>query len=169
MEQRISKILAAFYERAQEIKAKRAEDERREREWAAQERLRREKEDRRAAHAKFRAELERQAGAWHRAQFLRRYIQAARRSLGHRAIERPFLDKPIDFLEWAENYVDQLDPLTPTVHNPDQWPEPTNYVHADESALKTLILRVTGFDGRTAQKLNDTEASQAPESSGDDD
>jgi hypothetical protein len=169
VEQRIPKILAAFYERAQVIKAKRAEDERREREWVEEERLRREKEDRRAAHAKLRAELERQAGAWHRAQFLRRYIQAARRSLGHQLIERPFLNQPIDFLEWAENYVDQLDPLTAIQHNPDQWPEPTNYVYADESSLKNLLLRVTGFDGRTAHKLTDTDAGQAHESSVDDD
>jgi hypothetical protein len=171
VEHKILKILAAFYERAQEIKAKRAEDERRQREWAEQERLRKENEDRRDAHAKLRAELERQAGAWHRSQFLRRYIRAARRSVGHRLIERPFLNQPIDFLEWAENYVDQLDPLTAIQHNRDQWPEPSDHAYADEVALKKLLLRVSGFDGLIAQKLDnfDLDAGHADDSSDDDD
>jgi hypothetical protein len=169
VEQKIPKILAAFFERAQEIKAQRTEDERRERERAEEKRLCKEKEDRREAHDKLRAELERQAGAWHRARFLRRYVRAARLSLGPRFIERPFLDKPIDFLNWAENYVGQLDPLTPTPRNPDQWPEPRGYVHSDEAAFKALLLRVTGLDGRMAQKLDNIDAGQNDESSDGDD
>jgi F0F1-type ATP synthase epsilon subunit len=170
VEQKIPKILAAFFYRAREIKAARAECERRQRERAEQERLRKEMEDRRESHSKLRAELERQAGAWHRARFLRRYVRAAaRHSQGPRIIERPFLDKPIDFLEWAENYVDQLDPLTAIPRNPDQWPEPTDYVNADEAALKKLLLRVTGFDGRTAQKLDNIKAGEREESLDDDD
>jgi hypothetical protein len=42
-------------------------------------------------------------------------------------------------------------------NNPDQGPEPTNYPRMDEDALKRLLLRVTGFDGRTARKLRNTE------------
>jgi hypothetical protein len=99
VEEKLPKILAAFFERAQEIKEARAECERRQRERAEEERLRKEQEDRRDAHDKLRAELERQAGAWHRGRFLRRYVRAARHSLGNRIIERPFLDKQIDFFE----------------------------------------------------------------------
>jgi hypothetical protein len=168
VERRIPKILAAFFDRAQEIKAMRADDERRQREWAEQERLRKEKKDRRAAHATLRAELDRQAGAWHSARFIRRYVQAARRSLGPRVIQHPFLDKSIDFLSWAENYVDQLDPLAAAPRNPDQWPEPGHYVSSDEAGLKNLLLRVTGFDGRTAQKLDSIEGIQSEDSSEDD-
>jgi hypothetical protein len=57
VEHKISKILVAFYERAHESKVKRAEDGRRQRKWAEQKRLRKEKEDRREAHANPRAAL----------------------------------------------------------------------------------------------------------------
>lgn len=130
VEQKIPKILGAFFEHAQEIKAKRAEDERRHRERAEQERLRKEREDRRDAHDKLRDELDRQAGAWHRARFLRRYIQAARRATSSRPVRLPFVDSTVDFLEWATNYVDQLEPLSNVRKNPDQWPEPRSYVYA---------------------------------------
>ena len=45
----------------------------------------------------------------------------------------------------------------PSPRNPDQGPEPTNYPRMDGDALKRLLLRVTGFDGRAAQKLENTE------------
>ena len=88
-----------------------------------------------------------------RARILRRYIHAARRTVGDRTIQVPFLDKSIDFLDWATNYVDQLDPLSATPRNPDQWPEPRSYVYSDEDALKRMLLRVTGFDGHPTRKL----------------
>ena len=96
-------------------------------------------------------------------------MRAARHSLGARVIERRFLDKQIDFLQWAENYIEQIDPLTATPRNPDQWPEHKGYVCADEAAFKNLLLRVTGFDGHTAQKLNYIDACQSDDSLDDDD
>jgi hypothetical protein len=56
-------------------------------------------------------------------------------------------------LSWAENYIDQLDPLTTTARNPDQWAEPRGYLYSDEATLKALLLRVTGFDGHLPRKL----------------
>jgi hypothetical protein len=127
--------------------------QRRHRERAEQERLRKEREDRRDAHAKLRDELERQAGAWHRARFLRRYIQAARRATSSRPVRLPFVDSTVDFLEWATNYVDQLDPLSNVRKNPDQWPEPRSYVYADDNAMKRWLVRLSGFDGQETRKL----------------
>ena len=155
VEDKIPRILASFYDLAQEIKEERADDERRHRIREEERRLAEEAKARREAHAKLRAELERQAGAWARARLLRRYIHAARRTVGDRTIQVPFLDKSIDFLDWATNYVDQLDPLSATPRNPDQWPEPRSYVYSDEDALKRMLLRVTGFDGHQAPKLAD--------------
>jgi hypothetical protein len=169
VEKKLPQVLMAFNELAEAIKAKRTKDEQEARERAEQERLCRERQERRQAHAQLRAELERQAGAWHRARFLRRYVRAARHSLGARVIERRFLDKQIDFLQWAENYIEQIDPLTATPRNPDQWPEHKGYVCADEAAFKNLLLRVTGFDGHTAQKLNYIDACQSDDSLDDDD
>jgi hypothetical protein len=67
------------------------------------------------------AKLERQAGAWVRAQLLRRYLRAARRRLpdGER-IEASFRGQSIDFLDWATEYVEQLDPLSSQPRNQDQ-------------------------------------------------
>jgi hypothetical protein len=42
-------------------------------------------------------------------------------------------------------------------NNPDQGPDPTDYLRMNEEALRSLLLRVTGFDGRAAQKLGNTE------------
>jgi len=168
VEQKIPKVLAAFLERAREIKAKRADDEGRAREWAEQERLKKEKAERRQAHAELRAELERQAGAWTRARFLRRYIAAARRALPGRDFEAKFRDERINFLDWATEYVDQLDPLIAKPLNPDLWPERSSYVSADVHGLKALLLRLTGFDGRLHRKLATIDEETA-ESTEDDD
>jgi hypothetical protein len=69
----------------------------------------------------------------------------------------PFRDQSIDFLDWAAAYVDQLDPLSASPYNPDQGPEPTDYPRVNEEAFRSLLLRVTGFDGRTARKLRNAE------------
>lgn len=82
VESLIPKILADFKAvaiRMQEV------DEERERERLERERqakLAAELSARRAANTQLIHELERQAGAWHRAQFLRRYVRAAKRTLG---------------------------------------------------------------------------------------
>jgi len=157
VETKIPAILVGFYERAQAIKAERAEEERRRRQWEEAERQRKDRQERRAAQARLVADLERQAGAWHRVRLLRRYIHAARRSLGTRRVQVRFRDQSIDFLDWAAAYVDQLDPLSPCPRNPDQGPEPTDYPRMNEDAFRGLLLRVMGFDGRPAQKLGNAE------------
>jgi hypothetical protein len=157
VETKIPAILVGFYERAQAIQAERAEEERRRRQWEEEERQRKDRQERRAAHARLIADLERQAGAWHRARFLRRYIHAARRTLGTKRVQVSFRDQSIDFLDWATAYVDQLDPLSVSPHNPDQGPEATDYPRMNEDAFRSLLLRVTGFDGRIARKLRNPE------------
>ena len=153
VESKIPRILAAFHERAVEIKAQRAKEERKERERLERERLLEEEAERRQAHANLIAELERQAGAWHRARFLRRYIHAAYRTLQGESVHAKFRGERINFLDWATAYVNQLDPLSLAPTNPDQGPEPTDYPGPDESGLKKLLLRVMGFDGRPHSKI----------------
>jgi hypothetical protein len=110
-------------------------------------------QERREAHAKLVRELERQAGAWYRARFLRRYIRAARHATNSRGVPIKLLDETVDFYEWAAAYVEQLDPLSPTPRHPDQLPERTHYYRADEEALKKSLLRLFGHDGHLPWKL----------------
>jgi len=87
-----------------------------------QEMLRKELAQRREANQALIHALETQAGAWHRAKFLRRYLRVARRTMGSRSVIVELQDQPSDFLDWAEHYVDQLDPLTLRAHDPDRTP-----------------------------------------------
>jgi len=66
-----------------------------------------------AAAANLRQRHFRQAGAWHRARFLRRYLNAARRALGDQSFTVDLQGQPTDFIRWAEHYVNQVDPLHP--------------------------------------------------------
>jgi hypothetical protein len=157
VETQIPKIMASFHELALELKAKRAEAERQQQIREEQERLRQERLERRAAHARLISDLERQAGAWYRARILRRYVQAARRTLAERRVEAKFRDQTVDFLDWAISYVDQLDPLSAAPHNPDQAPEISDYPRPDEDAFRKLLLRLTGLDGRPIAKLDTTQ------------
>jgi hypothetical protein len=153
VEDQIPSILYGFHEYAVEVREKRAEREREVQRQAEIERLKQERQERRAAHAKLRATLERQAGAWFRARLFRRYVRAARRKLSNgQSIQAKFRDQPIDFLNWASNYIEQLDPLSTHSLEPEQWPEPSSYPSPDESALKRLLCRVTGFDGLATEK-----------------
>lgn len=147
---RILADLRAVAARMQEV------DEEREREQLErerQERLRKELAERRETNLKFICELERQAGAWHRAQFLRRYVRAARRALGAESITLDFDDKPIDFLAWAEHYVDQLDPLSATDHDSDLTPERSYYSDSDRDRLQGELRRLSGHTWDRALKL----------------
>jgi hypothetical protein len=161
VETQVPKILASFHELALRLTAERLEAERKQRLREVEERREQNRQERREAHAKLIADLERQAGAWYRARFLRRYVFAARRALGGNRIEAKFRDQSVDFLDWAANYVEQIDPLSETDRNPDQLPEPTHYNRLDEEALKKTLLRLFGFDGRSSSKL--THQSQANE------
>lgn len=122
VEVQLQDVLSAFYELALDIKAKRAEAERRAREAAEEERRRQVLEKRQEANAKLIEQLERDAGAWHRARFLRRYVRAARKALSaprlSPAVETDQLATPsirvrlgkeiVDYLTWAEESISSI-------------------------------------------------------------
>jgi hypothetical protein len=58
-----------------------------------------------------------------------------------------FRGQSISFLDWAEGYIDQFDPLSKTALDPDQLPEPSSYYRGDDEPLKKLLLRLIGVDG----------------------
>ena len=148
-----SKILHGLLDRALELKRDREEQRLRDiaqREHERQEALVRQ---RRASHAKLIHELECEAGAWHRAQFLRRYLRAARRTLGTDAYLVKVDDREVDFLAWAEHYVNQLDPLHPEARDPDFAHERTFQYGADDKRLQEELQRLSGHAWERAQKM----------------
>jgi hypothetical protein len=151
LEDQVRDIVSGLYDLALNVKARRAEHERWERERREQERLEWARSRRRDIELKLIHELERQAGAWFRARFLQRYIRAARRALGEQHIEAKRGDKTVDFFDWAQDYVDQLDPLHPATRNDDLHDNPFTY-HADADIQKGLA-RLTGFEGQQACKV----------------
>jgi len=152
LEDKLPEVLHAMLEHA--LDEKRWREDRRRAEEAQRERERLENlaRERHEAHLKLIAELERQAGAWYRARFLRRYVKAARRQLGGRSIEAKLQQEKVDFFEWAAGYLEQLDPLSATPHHRDQIPRQLPYV-AEESALKNTLLRLFGHDGCVPRKM----------------
>ena len=135
-----------------------------------QQRLRKELAERREANQKFICELERQAGAWHRAQFLRRYVRAARRALGADTITLDLHGQPTDFLAWAEHYIDQLDPLSAADHDSDLTPERSYYSDSDRDRLQGELRRLSGHTWERASKLvaEPTESNDDPTADEDD-
>ena len=99
---RILADLRAVATRMQEVDE---ENERQERERERQAKLAAELSERRAANAELIHTLEAEAGAWARAQFLRRYLRAARRALGAHTLTTDLQGQSIDFLDWADRYV----------------------------------------------------------------
>lgn len=149
LEEQISEILRGFFELAIEVKAHRIEDERRRRQWEEEERQRRELEERQEANAKLVKALELQAGAWHRARFLRAYVRAARRAVPN-GLTAQFLGNRIDFLQWAEEYVDRLDPLHERPRAEDMLPEAQSWPGSSE--LKEELSRLFGHDWANSWK-----------------
>jgi hypothetical protein len=99
-------------------------------------------------------ELERQAGAWYRARLLQRYLRMFRRTIGAGAITGKLRDKKVDFLLWAEQYVDQLNPLSSTPDNPDQQHHGSGYWNSGEREPKDFFIRFFGFDAIQPPKLS---------------
>src|SRR6266478_244684 len=81
VEDKIRDILLGFYELALSTRARREKVEREMREREEQERIQKECEARQEANEKLIKQLETDAGAWHRARYLRRYVLAARRAV----------------------------------------------------------------------------------------
>ena len=147
------RILADFRAVATRMQVIDEEIAREQREHEEQERRQQALAERREANQKLIWQLEHQAGAWHRAQFLRRYVRAARRRLGTDTIILNLQGEPTDFLAWAEHYVDQLDPLSAADHDPDLMPERAYYSDADRDRLQGELRRLSGHTWARATKL----------------
>ena len=165
------RMLADFRAVAARMKEVDEQRAREEREREEQERRRQALAERREANQKLIWELEHQAGAWHRAQFLRRYVRAARRRLGTETITVNLQGQPMDFIAWAEHYVDQLDPLSATDHDPDLMPERSYYSDNDRDRLQGELRRLSGHTWERAMKLiaEPPSSQPAPEADDEDD
>ncbi len=153
VEDKIPHILWRFQQLATRTLREKAEKEEAARREAERERRARELSIRRSNQAKLIEELERQAGAWFRAQLLQRYLRALRRAAGDGRVNVKLGDQKVDFLNWAEKYVDQLNPLSHTVRNPDQQRDRSIYWKANEEALKNLLFRLFGCEAELPCKL----------------
>jgi len=153
VEDKIPHILWRFQQLATRTLREKAAKEEAARKEAERERRARGLSIRRSNHAKLIEELERQAGAWFRAQLLQRYLRALHRAAGDGRVNAKLGDKKVDFLYWAEKYVDQLNPLSRTVRNPDQQRDRSIYWKANEEALKNLLFRLFGCENELPCKL----------------
>jgi hypothetical protein len=111
VEDQLREILLSFLAHAFEIKAHRAEREREERTEQEAKRRREVLEAKREVNARLVAYLETQAGAWFRARSLRAYLRALRRRAPQELRVKVRDGKPLDFLDWAESYINAMDPL----------------------------------------------------------
>ena len=112
-----------------------------------QEELRWEQSQRRTANATLIHELEAQAGAWLRARFLRSYLRALRRALdrdGTKGLVAKRQEETVDFLAWAQHYVDQLDPLCATLHDPDLETEHSGFYSSRDKNVNETLDRLFG-------------------------
>ena len=150
----IPKMLADFRAVAARMQEVDEKDERDRIEHERQQKLREELAERRAANQTLIHELERQAGAWSRAQLLRRYLRAARRATAPDGFFVESANGPLDFLSWAEHYVNQLDPLHPEPHDPDLKYDRTAYSYGeDEKRPMQELRRLMGHSWESATKL----------------
>lgn len=108
---------------------------------------------RRAAQTALIEQLECQAGAWSRAQLLRRYVRAARQTLGTTIVTSHVNGENVDFLTWAEHYVNQLDPLHQEPRDPDLHHESDFRYGADNERYGDEQRRLSGHDWEKADKL----------------
>lgn len=152
LEHQIKTILLGMLVHARRIKADRerarlAEIERRleeERRWKIAER--------RQANAKLVHELEAQAGAWMRARVLRAYLRAVRRALGNQTLQASLQGEKVDFIAWAEHYLDQLDPLSTVPHDSDLKQDRSFRYGSDETLHRTLS-RLLGLNWQDSLKM----------------
>lgn len=152
IETKIPQILAELRATAAEVHAKRLKHEEERRQQAERERLAKELAARRAANINLVAELERQTGAWHRAQYLRCYLRAARRTTGNGTIEVSLQGRNIDFLAWADHYINQLDPLHAEPHDPNLIPDRPRY-GSQKELLEAELTRFSGHAWDSAWQL----------------
>jgi hypothetical protein len=137
LESQINLILVGFLDEALEIKRKREETRLAEIETRRQDQLRWQQSQRRARNAKLIHELESQAGAWLRGRLLRSYLRALRRTTGGK-FDVVLEGSTLDFLSWAQHYVDQLDPLASEPHDLDLMDEGLKKFGQDDEIRKSL-------------------------------
>jgi hypothetical protein len=152
VEQQLPEVLLGFYELALATKARRAKDEKEAREEKERQRRKEEWEALQEANDKLIDQLETDAGAWHRARYLRRYVVAARRALGSQALPVRFREETINFLTWAEGYVNQLDPLH-SARRTGAYEKHNPYYHGDLEDMKKSFGRLLGSQWSSAWKL----------------
>ncbi len=152
LEKQLNAILMGFLDEALEIKKRRDEQRRREEESRRREEIRYRQSQRRAANAKIIHELERQAGAWHRARLLRAYLRAVRRAAGNQPIPARLGEMSVDLLSWADHYLDQLDPLSRTPHDEDLKDESIQQ-YGDNDAIQQTLGRMMGRYWQNSKKV----------------
>ena len=93
------------------MKAERAERERREKEWAEEERRRRAEEQRRWKEEEKIRTLEAQIASWEKSQKVRQFLAAveATRTQQHGTLDPN--SKVAHWLSWGRRYADSLDPI----------------------------------------------------------
>jgi hypothetical protein len=96
--------------RAEEQKQREEEHRRWELHWQEQERLRVQESMRRAKEEARRKKLEDEASNWHRSRMLRSYIAQREEYLGQTEATAEEKAQTSDWLNWAKNYADSLDP-----------------------------------------------------------
>lgn len=163
VEDQLREILLGFFELALSIRDRRAKDEQEARKRQEEERRRKEWEAIQDANEKLIKQLETDAGAWHRARYLRRYVRAARRSLGSEVLRARFREQTVNFLDWAEAYVDQLDPLQGTLRTGEFDASSAYHYRTDLDRMKDAFGRLLGSEWPHAFKLG-TKYMPKPES-----
>jgi hypothetical protein len=91
--------------------------------------------------------------AWHRSRYLRRYIQAARKRLGPHRLPASFRDQTVDFLDWAESYVNQLDPLHAAERTGESEESSSYRFQNDLDQMKKAFARLLGSEWEDAWKV----------------
>lgn len=165
LEHQVKPVLLALLEEAFSIKTERERQRLAEIERRRQEELRLEQSKRRSANETLIHELEAQAGAWLRARFLRSYLRALRRTVekeGLQGLVAKRQEEPVDFLAWAQHYVDQLDPLCTTPHDPDFETERRGYYMSADKQVHETLDRLLGNHWSDAFKIGQYPADKPP-------
>lgn len=113
---------------------------------------------RREKQGQFVAELKRQAVAWASAPMPHRYVRAARRALrsGH-ILSLKVENTEIDLLDWADSYIESMDPLSPVPDDSDQRPNESGCYGSADEELEKAVHRIVGESWLAALKMVETE------------
>ncbi len=155
LEDHVNPILLGFFDEALKIKAKREERRQEELRARREEEKRLRLSQRRSTNAKLVTELEAQAGAWMRAKILRSYLRALSRATEGKKFEVMVDRSAVDLVEWAQRYVDQLDPLSSEPHDPDLMDESLMRFGPREDGVQDCLSRLLGRHWQKSLKVKD--------------